>query len=117
MSLSRKHKQMLTAAAYEPAPVGECVAAWLRQWRPSDTAKHAAVAFDVAVVTAKGWLAGRRPSNEHLDRMIARFGRPFVAFVYQPICPDLAEDALAAEFAELSGRLADLKAKIEDLKR
>lgn len=107
----------MIASAYPPPAVGERVAAFLRQWRPQDTAKHAANTFDAAVVTAKGWVAGKRPSNEHMERMIQTFGRPFVAFVYQPICPDLAEDALAAEVAELSDRMDALKAKIEELRR
>lgn len=91
------------------AEVAARIAAYLRQAFPGpSTTKQVALAFDVAVDTAKGWLGGQMPINRHLLAMKARFGAAFVAFIYEPM-------SWAGAYS-LRARLDDLRAGIDELR-
>ncbi len=72
--------------AGERLAVGQRVAAWLRQTYPTGVrGKQIARDFSVALPTVDRWLAGYRPAGGVFDRMVARWGRAFLAWVYQPL--------------------------------
>ena len=79
--------------------IGMKVAAFSRREIPKNTAKELASLFDVAVPTAKGWLAGKCPATAHLMGMWAHWGRSFFSFVFDDLDADLA--AIAANKAEV----------------
>lgn len=89
--------------------VGQRIAAWLRQAYPDAKAKRIALDFGCDERTAKSWLAGERPIGRHLDAMIARWGRVFFAFVYEPVLNWAEQERLDAELAALQSVTARLR--------
>jgi hypothetical protein len=93
--------------------VGQRTAAWLRQKYPDAKAKRIARDFGVAKITAKGWLKGNRPSNDHWDLMVARWKKEFLAFVYSPTF-DWAENLrLEVEIETIQARLDVVSEKVK----
>src|SRR5690606_22103219 len=90
--------------------VGERVAWWLRKEWPTQTVQRAAEAFNASEGTVKGWLRGKVPANAGMMLMIARWGRAFVAHVYEPVNPEMAEMQLEARldaFARMQAEMTD----------
>ena len=86
--------------------VGRKFAAFYRQTYPKNTAKLLAQEAGCSVDTAKNWLSGSCPANEHLFAAWARRGRAFFAFVFDDIDADLARIAqLKAEVDEINKRI------------
>lgn len=94
--------------------IGERTAAWLRQAFPGDNrAKLIAREFDCDERTAKAWLAGEPPQlHRHWHAMVGKWGKAFLAFVYQPfdwsaqLEIEARLDALEQEAAALRERLS-----------
>lgn len=94
--------------------IGMKVAAFSRQKFPRNAAKALASEFNVAVPTAKGWLAGKCPATAHLMSMWAHWGRAFFCFVFDDMDADLAEIArLKAEVADLEKKIHRVSQDIE----
>lgn len=107
--MSAKGRKMLNAEAISYG-VGQRASAWLRQAYPGDSrAKRIARDFECDERTAKSWLAGERPANRHWDQMVARWGRAFLAFVYQPYFDWAEQERLDAELAALQSVAARLE--------
>lgn len=81
----------MTALDHTHDDVGARLAAHLRVTYQAHAAKRIAADFDVEQVTARGWLKGRMPVSRHMTRMVARWGKPFLDFLYAPVlgAPDL----------------------------
>jgi hypothetical protein len=102
-------KKMLASANAISYGVGGRVAAWLRQAYPADAAKLIARDFGSDERTAKGWLSGNRPLNRHWDAMVARWGKAFLMFCYQPHFDWAEQERLDAELAALQSIAARLQ--------
>lgn len=89
--------------------VGERFAAFARKKFPKHTAKKLAQETGCSHLTAKGWLQGRCPANEHLFQMWHRWGKEFAAFVLAPVDEDLAA------IARYEHELQEIKQKIREL--
>jgi hypothetical protein len=101
--------EKMTALTME---VGQRTAHWLKQRWPADTAKHVAREFDMSVRTAEGYCAGSPPSNRVWHAMVAKWGKDFISFVYQPHF-DWAEQArLEVEIETIQSRLDELREKV-----
>lgn len=107
---SSKSDKEMTSLDLARDDIGPRIAAHLRTLYPKHAAKRLASDFCVEEVTARGWLAGSRPSNRHMDRMIARWGNSFLDFVYAPItgAPDL-ETRLDRVFADIAALQAEIR--------
>ena len=94
--------------------VGKRVAAYYRIEYPKHTDKHLARETGCALDTAKKWLQGQCPSNEHLFQMWARRGKEFFAFVFADVDEDLAAIAsLQNEYEEIEKRIQGLTEAVE----
>lgn len=72
--------------------MGSRVAEWLRSVYPHNTAKKIARDLACSHNTSAGWLLGRPPSGDHLARMVALWGRPFVRHITaQDVRSDIAK--------------------------
>lgn len=101
--------EKMSAVALE---VGQRTAHWLKQRWPVDTAKYLAREFDLSVRTAEGYCAGGVPSNRVWHAMVARWGKAFVAFIYEPHF-DWAEQArLEVEIETIQARLDAVREKV-----
>jgi hypothetical protein len=93
--------------------IGPRIASHLRTLYPKNAAKLIAADFDVEEVTARGWLAGKQPSNRHMTRMIARWGKSFLDFVYAPLTGaldiDTRLDRVVADIAALQAELRRMR--------
>ena len=89
--------------------MGNRVASWMRQAYPRDAAKLAARDFECSPHTAKKWLLGERPANKHLDMMAKRWGKAFVAFIYEPIVGPWRHYAMDQELEDLKSRIAAIE--------
>lgn len=65
--------------------IGGRIAAWLKRIYPRNGAKLAAQDFDVSPHTTRRWFEGKLPENKHLALMQARWGKPFIAFITEPV--------------------------------
>jgi hypothetical protein len=65
--------------------------------------KRIARDFMVSPETAKAWLSGTRPRNEHFDAMVARWGSVFLRFVYP------TTDELHATIDQLQQEVRDIR--------
>jgi hypothetical protein len=107
--MSSGNKRMTAAIAFG---VGQRTAQWLRAQWPNDTAKNVARALQTEPRTVKTWLAGKPPSNEFFHAMVAKWGKDFISFVYQPHF-DWAEQArLEVEIETIQSRLDELREKV-----
>jgi len=93
--------------------VGSRIAAWLRQAYPDNRAKRIARDFGCDERTAKSWLAGKRCENHHWDRMVARWGKAFLGFVYSAHFDWAAQLALEAQLEALQADLDDIRQQIK----
>ena len=101
--------------AVEPPAVGQRVAAWLRQTYPAGVrCKQIARDFNVSSPTVDRWLAGYRPIGGAFDQMVVRWGRAFLAWVYQPLGWAEAE-RLQCEIDAAHGQLARIEADLRKL--
>jgi hypothetical protein len=75
----------MTWADVCPEQVGARVADHLRVIYQRNAEKTIACEFGVHEATAKGWLAGSMPANKHLTKMISRWGKTFLDFIYSPV--------------------------------
>lgn len=91
------------------AEMGQRVSLWLRRAYPSAGAKRIARDLDASPHTARRWLEGALPENRHLAAMASRWGRRFLAWVYEPAIGPAADFALDDELQELRRRLARLE--------
>lgn len=89
--------------------MGSRVAEWMRQAYPRDTAKLAARDFGASPHTVKTWLAGALPSNKHLAMMGRRWGKRFLAFVYEPVVGPWRHYAMDEELQMLRSRIAAIE--------
>lgn len=88
--------------------VGLRNAAWWKRRHPKDTQKKLAAEMDIALDTAKKWLAGVCPQSHHLVKMMGRFGREYMAEIFEPLDPGYSQ--------ELSLR-ADMRAHIREAEK
>ena len=89
--------------------VGSRVAYWARQIYARDAAKLLARDFQCSPHTAKKWLLGEQPSNKHLNMMAQRWGKAFLAFIYEPIVGPWRDYAMDAELDDLKARIAAIE--------
>ena len=89
--------------------VGSRVAYWMRQVYMRDAAKLMARDFQCSPHTAKKWLLGEQPSNKHLNMMAQRWGKAFLAFIYEPIVGPWRDYAMDAELDDLKARIAAIE--------
>lgn len=94
--------------------IGDRVRAWLLQVYPSRDAKDIARGEDVSIQTARRWLSGCLPENKHMAALAVKFGKAFVAFVYEPACGDMRLARLDAQLEDISARLAQVKQDIDN---
>lgn len=95
--------------------IGERVAAYYRRVYPKNTAKHLANEAGCSIDTAKNWITGSCPANEHLFAMWSRHGDSFFAFVFAPVAPSLAKMAeLAEETNSIQARIRKLHEALGD---
>ncbi len=62
--------------------VGPRCATWLREVYPANRGKLIARDFGVSESTVWRWLAGEAPTVRVLEEMAARWGRPFLGYVF-----------------------------------
>ncbi|MHB2165657.1 hypothetical protein [Alsobacter sp. R-9] len=62
--------------------VGPRCATWLKELYPNHRGKLIARDFDVSESTVWRWLAGEAPTVRILEEMSARWGRPFLEYVF-----------------------------------
>lgn len=96
------------------AEMGQRVAYWLRQAYPRDGAKLAAQEFKASPHTTRRWLEGGLPESRHLQAMASKWGKRFVAFVYEPVVGPWGEYGIEDDIAELRAsveRLTDCVAR------
>lgn len=105
-----KDRKMHAGAEAVHMEVGQRVALWLRQAYPRDGAKLAANDFDASPHTTKKWFAGALPENRHMTAMAKRWGKRFLAFVYEPAVGPWRDYVLHEELQDLKSRLARLEA-------
>lgn len=74
---------------------------WVRQW----PAKQVACDIGAEVRTVHSWRQGQWPAGQHLKAMVARWGRPFLDFIFP--APDAA--ALRREALILARAQVDLE--------
>lgn len=89
--------------------MGQRVAVWLRREYPRDGAKLIARDLDASPHTTRRWLTGALPENRHMAVMARRWGRRFLAFVFEPATGPIPDLALDEELRELRQRLARLE--------
>lgn len=89
--------------------IGARVAEWLRQVYERDAAKRIAADFGVSPNTAKSWLAGAMPANSHIAALVARFGREFLAFVFEPVLGPWPEAVYEARLEAVEKEAAALR--------
>ena len=94
--------------------MGARVSAWARQAYPRDTAKLLARDFGASPHTTKKWLSGCLPSNEHLAAMGRRWGKRFLAFVYEPVVGPWRHYAMDEELRDLKSRIAEIEREYAD---
>lgn len=94
--------------------MGARVAAWVRQAYPRDTAKLLARDFGASPHTTKKWIGGCLPSNEHLAAMGRRWGKRFLAFVYEPVVGPWRHYAMDEELEALKTRIAEIEREFAD---
>lgn len=95
--------------------VGDRVAMYYRRLYPKNTAKHLANEAGCSIDTAKNWITGSCPANEHLFAMWSRHGDSFFAFVFAPVAPSLAKMAeLAEETNDIHRRIKKLHEALGD---
>ena len=95
--------------------MGQRVCFWLKSYYPRNAAKLIARDFRVSIATAKRWLAGALPTAEHLAAMGARFGKRFLAFVYEPAVGPWRDYAYEEEIQDLRTRLDALERESADV--
>lgn len=71
--------------------IGQRWAYWLHQAYPKDAAKLIARDFDVSISTSTRWLGGVVPTFDHFTLAAKRWGRPFLAFVFERL-PKMSDD-------------------------
>lgn len=77
-------------------------------------AKELARLFDCSPRTAESWKRGSWPGSRHEHAIVQHWGRAWLDYVYGPLLP--AEDrALAAQLAEIEGRIAAVRASVETI--
>jgi hypothetical protein len=88
------------------------------------SAKSAARAFGVAVVTAEKWLAGQPPQNKHMQTAVDLHGPAILTEVHAPghaVVPILSPEARLATAIEAADKLSkaaqELRALIERIER
>lgn len=113
MDTSPKAGKEMTWADVCPEQVGGRVADHLRAIYPRHAEKLIAEDFKVHEATAKGWLSGNMPANKHLTKMIARWGKNFLDFVYAPVIGDpdidIRLDRVVADIAALQAELRRMR--------
>jgi hypothetical protein len=87
--------------------------AFIRAAYPDSHAKRLARDFDVSPETSTTWLRGQRPNAVTFDRMVERWGTPFLTAIYgtRAADPDLCRRALA----EAAAMAEDLSHRIQGL--
>lgn len=68
--------------------VGHRVALFLRQPSFHRPIKQWARDFDVAPATVRSWLDGNNPQMKHFSMMVAKWGWPFLEFIFHPVLED-----------------------------
>lgn len=94
--------------------VGPRVGQWLRDTAYPGPNKLKRLMRDLGAAegTGKDWLAGKRPSQEWLDCMAAKWGWRFLAFIYAPVCGNAPLDArLDAVEREIMALRRDMEAE------
>jgi hypothetical protein len=88
--------------------VGDRCAIWLRAGYKINRGKSVARDFNVSENTAWLWMSGKTPSVWHLEAMVAKWGRPFLEYIFQDISePTGSIDQIINIRAELSKRDTD----------
>lgn len=109
MATKRKGHEM-ASAYHEQIEFGARVSWWLRLSYRTSTAKRVARDFDISERQAKRWLAGERPTPEHIECMARKFGWRFIDFVFEGIAgPPRPVEIMRTEMDELDQRLARLE--------
>lgn len=104
-------EQKLSAAVAEE--MGQRVSAWLRRTYPRDGAKLLAQDFQVSPATTKRWFQGALPENRHMAMMASRWGKRFVAYVFEPVVGPWRDYGLDDELREVKARIARLEVDLE----
>lgn len=104
---------LLGLAADPESPSAQACQRLVEFFKPYQ-AKELARLFACSPKTAEAWKQGQWPGSRHQHAIVAHFGRAWLDFVFAPLLP--GEDrALAAQLAEIEGRLAAVRASIEDI--
>lgn len=101
----------MTAAVAHIA--GSRIALFLQREYERPRAKLIANDFSVDDRTAKSWLKTGKVSPAHWHAMVQRWGRRFIAFVYEPEFDWARQMLLADELERAEARLAELRLKLE----
>lgn len=105
---------MVNVTEDDEAEIGKRVALWLHNTYPRNGAKRAALDFTASPHTTRRWFGGGLPENKHMAAMARRWGKRFLAFVYEPVVGTWDEPSLKQEIIALRERLDRLASQIED---
>ncbi|MCZ8102307.1 MAG: hypothetical protein O9972_30995 [Burkholderiales bacterium] len=97
--------------------VGPRCATWLKEVYPANRGKLIARDFRVSESTAWRWLAGEAPTVRVLEEMGAKWGRPFLNYVFAGSAGPAGDDLqrLMAIRDELDRREAEAKARAKEV--
>lgn len=94
---------------------GERCADFLKEQYNSPRAKRIARDLQCSPVTAQKFLDGKLPGNKHLFRLAARFGLPFIEYIYAPAVGWHGTEAMKAELEETRRRSAEIERRLNEL--
>ena len=97
--------------------VGPRCATWLKEVYPANRGKLIARDFSVSHSTVWRWLAGEAPTVRVLEEMAAKWGRPFLEYVFAGSAGPAGDDLqrLVAIRDELDRREAEAKASAKEV--
>lgn len=97
--------------------VGPRCATWLKEVYPANRGKLIARDFRVSQSTVWRWLAGEAPTVRALEEMGAKWGRPFLEYVFAGSAGPAGDDLqrLTAIRDELDRREAEAKARAKEV--
>lgn len=108
----------MTDATFEDAEISKRHVYFLREQAYPGPHKRKRIASDwgVSEALARQWLEGKLPRSIYLTKMIARWGRAYVGFVWQGC--DWARGLMVDDGLDrAAAQLATLQKQIEELRR
>lgn len=119
VTIHAKRVSDMTDASYQDAVISQRHVNFLREsaYPGPHKRKRISSEWGVSEALARQWLEGKIPSSKYLVRMIAKWGRSYVGFVWEP-CGQWAREMLMDDGLDrAAAQLETLQKQLEELRR